>query len=82
MTGELTEEEKKTMMELVGKEIGKKFNELITDMHAKNQLTETRYQITQNKLDVLSSKMDRLLDYPQKNKVTLDAILAIVEKLK
>ncbi len=76
---ELTEKDKEILIQAMGEGMGKAYKEMKEDMQ---RIGDARYELTQKKLDVLDEKMERLLNYPQKNKIILDKILEIVENLK
>jgi len=76
---ELTEAEKEFMLKIVGEEMKDKMKELMKGYDEKQKLSETRYELTQQKLNTLLEKMERLLNYPQKNKITLEKILDMVD---
>lgn len=82
MSNEITEEDKKMMAAIIGKELNTQFIKMMEDFKIKAKLVDARHELTQKKLDVLDEKMERLLNYPQKNKITLDKILEIVESLQ
>jgi len=75
MTNELTEEDKKMVADIIGDKMKDEFIKMIEDFKQKAKLNDARFELTQNKLNTLDQKMERLLNYPQENAKKLDEIL-------